>query len=768
MVQSMQIGTNFWFMGTWTGEQPFKSSVNWPTAYVYNAGTGLSEVDIWNPVFLEEISIYTCLRFMDWGGTNWSKVESWSQRRLPGDPVNAEIGWFGADAPLRPGLAYEWMIDLCNRTKKDMWVCLPHRTNAEYWRSLADLIRDRLDPDLQVYVEYSNETWNGQFSQFDYTIAQGTAMNLPPTNNIWYQGSAFTVLQSLRIFEAFRDSFGGAFDSRVVTVVSAGGDINTEITALRNIYLSAQYNPHSIPIRMFAIAPYVGGSLDGASATVAESFHAGIESTYLGVVSAAAAVARSYGMRLGCYEGGQHLLNNAHLWSQNPAIYGAYIAMLDRFSEVVDLFAHYTHCGNWSSGGAWGAKNHTGQPDSEAHKYRALKDWIAANPHDPNGGGGGGGGPGGTFTLTPTDDRDSQSDNAAGTNATIHYSQYNTIYLRFDLSAATGNTVTSATLRIFRTANQAATTTTVYRANHDNWTQSGSVPGYVEAIPLGSLAHPSGSGWLEITLDPAAIQADFRGQQVVSLALTNTLGGWTGVSSREGAQPPQIVLVTEGENPQVQITTITLPEAVSGQAYSSTLQATGGSGTHTWSLQESVLPPGLSLAPSGVLGGIPAAPGDFDFTVRVMDGSGASAVRALRLSVRSVATVAWRSWLQASGLPLEASPSSTGPNEVPLLYSFAVGLGPDAPTVQAFSGSVEVSATARAFTFPSIRSADGLAVSFEISIDLTDWREAVSQTTLEREPTTGKPGFENRTYRFTPASPEEEGQCFGRLRFTLE
>ena len=45
---------------------------------------------------------------------------------------------------------------------------MPHLANDEYVRNLAQLIYRQLDPGLRVWVEYSNEVWNGIFTQFHY------------------------------------------------------------------------------------------------------------------------------------------------------------------------------------------------------------------------------------------------------------------------------------------------------------------------------------------------------------------------------------------------------------------------------------------------------------------------------------------------------------------------------------------------------------------------------------------------------------------------
>jgi titin len=66
------------------------------------------------------------------------------------------------------------------------------------------------------------------------------------------------------------------------------------------------------------------------------------------------------------------------------------------------------------------------------------------------------------------------------------------------------------------------------------------------------------------------------------------------------------VTVTVNEKPTV--TTITVPGATQGSAYSTTLQSTGGTGPFTWTLANgSSLPQGLTLSSSGVISGTPTA-----------------------------------------------------------------------------------------------------------------------------------------------------------------
>lgn len=391
---TMQIGTNFWYHtaneDNWSGETSLKSGINWATAYG-SGSNGLAATNIWDATFISELAPYTVLRFMDWGNVNHSHITSWSQRMLATDPKNAAVYIDSLSPANNPGMAYEWMIDLGNRTGKDIWICLPAKSDAGYWTQLAALIKNKLQPGRKVYVEYSNETWNGSFGQFQYTLDQGVAQGLPGSNE-WYQGQSFAVSQSLKIFKAFEDVMGAsAMGSRVIRVFAYGGNMDTGRQALQSVYMSSKWNPSNQKIDMLAMAPYIGSGLDGASSNIQAAFHdeidemeVGDSNGTIGRVAFAVEDLRSFGIaQLGAYEGGQHLLKNSMAWSSNPKIYDEYTYMLDRFSQYFTLFVHYTHTGKWTNDeyeSSWGAKDHTGQPLAEAHKYRALVNWVNAHP----------------------------------------------------------------------------------------------------------------------------------------------------------------------------------------------------------------------------------------------------------------------------------------------------------------------------------------------------------------------------------------------------
>jgi len=372
------IGTNFWFLAPgWSGEHPFKENI--PSNPYTN------QFDIWNPVFLEEISFYSCLRFMDWGATNNYTGTSWEDRRQPDDPQHfVEIPVGTRDVP---GMAYEWMVDLCNRVDADLWICLPTRVDDAYVEELAKLIREKLDPRLKVFVEYSNEVWNFQKPQ-RWCKARGVEMGL---SNDYEGAMRYQVFRSAEIWKIFEEVFAGD-TARIINVLAGK---STSPWTTENLHLSAAFDPSfntpGVKPEAYAIAPYFGGNgLKGDDPEIWRKLRqdifekrpqgsrgAGQDSRLQNVKDQHAVVVGDYGLHLIAYEGGQHVHHRATAPNRDPEMYDVYIEYLNGIAPYLSQFAHYTHVGSFGDGGCWGAKEYTGQPESEAHKYHALKDWVA-------------------------------------------------------------------------------------------------------------------------------------------------------------------------------------------------------------------------------------------------------------------------------------------------------------------------------------------------------------------------------------------------------
>ena len=85
------------------------------------------------------------------------------------------------------------------------------------------------------------------------------------------------------------------------------------------------------------------------------------------------------------------------------------------------------------------------------------------------------------------------------------------------------------------------------------------------------------------------------------------------------------------------ITTTSLPPGLPGVAYSQTITATGGLSPYNFFVlptgTSNPLPPGITLAKSGLLSGTPTTPGAFSFTVQVVDSSQNSGTKTFQLTI---------------------------------------------------------------------------------------------------------------------------------------
>jgi hypothetical protein len=148
---------------------------------------------------------------------------------------------------------------------------------------------------------------------------------------------------------------------------------------------------------------------------------------------------------------------------------------------------------------------------------------------------------------------------------------------------------------------------------------SGGTPPYTWSISSGAL--PNG-----LTLSPTtgAISGTptFAGTFTFTVKLTDSIGA----SVTKGFT----ILI----RPVPTITTTSLPNGRIFRAYTATLTATGGLAPYSWAIISGGLPNGLTLSTTtGTISGTPTRRGTFSFTVKLTDSVGATATKALSITV---------------------------------------------------------------------------------------------------------------------------------------
>src|SRR3989344_3119492 len=331
----------------------------------------LNSGEIFDPDFIEKIKKYRALRFMNWMRTTEGTESSWTARPKETDPTYGSIR----------GVPLEVMIKLSNKLHADPWFSIPHLTDNNYSQNFAQMVKDQLDTSLKVYVEHSNEVWNGNFPASGYAVAQGAAQNPPIT------GLEYHALRTKQIGDIFK----GVLGSRSVTVF--GAQAAGRSTAINPMdYLKNKFSAHGIDA--IAIAPYFGVvakqtdaatyqamSLDQLFDFVRNNTGTPVLPASITFMNNYRTIGNTYGTDIIAYEGGQHMVVANGVETTFPAVVDLFTAFnrdprikqmyLDYFNAWKQsgngLFMHFLAIGECSINGCWGALESMLQPRSPKH-----------------------------------------------------------------------------------------------------------------------------------------------------------------------------------------------------------------------------------------------------------------------------------------------------------------------------------------------------------------------------------------------------------------
>lgn len=333
----------------------------------------------WHPAFLHRWSGMACLRFMDFMHTNHSEIETWDTRPEPADANATERG-----VPL------EWMIDLCNRLGADPWFCMPHRADDDYVRQFALMTREMLGPDRKVYVEYSNEVWNGIFSQHQYAAERGQALGF--AEQPWEAAWRYTARRSVEIFAIWEKAFSGTERLvRVLATQAANAYVSRRIVEFEDAYQHAD---------ALGVAPYISMNLSPGGDPSSDEVAGWTVDQALDYVEQTALpesirwmreqkeVADEFGLQLAAYEAGQHLVgvgggeNNdrltalLHEANRHPRMGDIYQQYYQAWEEEGGgLLCHFSSISEWSKWGSWGLMEHYDSDPANYPKFGATLRW---------------------------------------------------------------------------------------------------------------------------------------------------------------------------------------------------------------------------------------------------------------------------------------------------------------------------------------------------------------------------------------------------------
>lgn len=158
---------------------------------------------------------FATIRFKDFTGTDggdpvYPGVTEWSDRSLPIHASQTRIDVINK----RGGAAWEYVIELANLVNIDPWINVPVSATTEYVTELAKMFKENLNPELDIYVESSNEVWNTApgYEQTQYSKAQADELGIGEYNN--------HIRRTVEIAQIFESVFGqGSLNNKIRVIL---------------------------------------------------------------------------------------------------------------------------------------------------------------------------------------------------------------------------------------------------------------------------------------------------------------------------------------------------------------------------------------------------------------------------------------------------------------------------------------------------------------------------------------------------------------------
>jgi hypothetical protein len=330
--------------------------------------------------FLNKIAPFNPLRFMSWQLATVGQESTWATRKRPMQYTQATYFNRGKHPS---GVAYEYIVQLCNQTNKDAWVSVPHTADSLYVVEMARFFKQNLNPNLKIYLEYSNEVWNYIFPVNQWVNANGPShLNLP-------QKTAYFVK---RAFDTWSGVFGAEMSARVVRVAASQHTLPW-VAQQMMAYLGQGGADAIAPAAYYVLRPEDYDTLEAKGASASSNDVARMIRSHFPMLGSMLAdhrtVANQYNLRVLLYEGGGEIRpRNAN----NPSAQAIYAFQSDTAAYNVNnewfqtiretarpdyfVFFHLASKTNDPVEG-YGALESVFQPSSQ--KYQVLLDNICSS-----------------------------------------------------------------------------------------------------------------------------------------------------------------------------------------------------------------------------------------------------------------------------------------------------------------------------------------------------------------------------------------------------
>jgi hypothetical protein len=379
----------------------FYNGMTWNRVFVTSYDGATHTVHFANNV--PTATVGSAISFNSFLNQNWS------------DRVDAGISHQTTQA----GVAYEYMVKLCNTLNKDMWINIPTAASDDYVRQLAQYLKANLNSNLKIYIEYSNETWNYGYPGYDYSWAMVQKTGLP--GPVWVGGDQWQPYRDVQIFQIFNSVFGqpdlrvnrNSSTDRLVRIIATqtawvARAIDQVDWVMPNNAAPTFGHKASEYADAWAVTDYWGfpstvtgdQSTNLANYTNDQLIDLQKQSIDEGAASTGtknwlyqfAVLAKARGLKLDQYEGGvaftvpsgtQTTVDKISALMRDPRMEGVeaealtqWINLSQQFPGTIGDFAVFDDVGSYSKWGFWGALESSMQDPTQVPRYKAFLDYM--------------------------------------------------------------------------------------------------------------------------------------------------------------------------------------------------------------------------------------------------------------------------------------------------------------------------------------------------------------------------------------------------------
>ena len=333
-----------------------------------------------HPKFLKAARRFSTVRFAGWTRAASNPVVEWKDR------ATTQSARQSGDK----GAAYEYMVQLANELRAELWLTIPARASDAHVEELARFIRVNLEPELRVHIEYGDRMTTPDTPGFEYAAAQGKERDF--ANDSKTAALMFYARRSQEVFALFQKNFEDS--SRLVRVIAGSSRSPDDLEAM----LSFQSTDAQTDV--LAVDVLLGEGIRTADwqtqvrrndvPWLLDQIEQQALPALLERVRGARKVAQAHGLRLAAYTSGLALRSTSKARdslveerlteaNRHPRVEALYAALLDGWrTNGGELLSHAALASRYGKGGRLGAVESVSA--LETPKFKALTSFMERSP----------------------------------------------------------------------------------------------------------------------------------------------------------------------------------------------------------------------------------------------------------------------------------------------------------------------------------------------------------------------------------------------------